>query len=144
MRHLDEICLVSAGIPYATAEVAFLFKAKHVREKTEADFQRELSAMNGWLPESTLPPVNHTSWPLRSVPLQSRNPVNRNRLRISSCRWICRGSWVAWNSWPHRLSLKSQFIGATAKVRRGTPQEVHPKSLRHKVVHVMRAARGHH
>jgi len=48
--------------------MAFPFKAKHVREKDEADFQRELSAMNGWLPESTWPPAVHTSWALRSVP----------------------------------------------------------------------------
>jgi hypothetical protein len=36
----------SDGIPYATPEVALLFKAKHLREKDEADFQRVLPRMN--------------------------------------------------------------------------------------------------
>jgi hypothetical protein len=34
------------GIPYATPEVALLFKAKRVRSKDEADFQRVLPNMN--------------------------------------------------------------------------------------------------
>jgi hypothetical protein len=41
-----ELIRRSEGIPYATPEVALLFKAKHVREKDEADFQRVLPKMN--------------------------------------------------------------------------------------------------
>ena len=40
------ILRTSEGIPYATPEVALLFKAKQVREKDEADFQRVLPMMN--------------------------------------------------------------------------------------------------
>lgn len=42
----EVICRTSEGIPYATPEVALLFKAKNVREKDEADFQRVLPRMN--------------------------------------------------------------------------------------------------
>jgi hypothetical protein len=35
----------SEGIPYAAPEVALLFKAKHLREKDIADFQRVLPTM---------------------------------------------------------------------------------------------------
>ena len=43
----DELILrTSEGIPYATPEVALLFKAKYRREKDEADFQRVLPRMN--------------------------------------------------------------------------------------------------
>ncbi len=43
----SELILHSAeGIPYAAPEVALLFKAKHVREKDQADFQRVLPAMD--------------------------------------------------------------------------------------------------
>jgi hypothetical protein len=34
------------GVPYVTPEVTLLFKAKHVRDKDEADFQRGLPRMN--------------------------------------------------------------------------------------------------
>ena len=51
------ILRTSEGIPYATPEVVLLFKAKDVRDKDEADFQRVLPRMNptqrsrliGWL-----------------------------------------------------------------------------------------------
>ena len=40
------ILRTSEGIPYAAPEVTLLFKAKHRREKDEADFQRVLPRMN--------------------------------------------------------------------------------------------------
>jgi hypothetical protein len=53
----DLILRTSEGIPYATPEVALLFKAKRLREKDIADFQRVLPTMDqarrsrliGWL-----------------------------------------------------------------------------------------------
>ena len=59
------ILRTSEGIPYAAPEVTLLFKAKHRREKDEADFQRVLPRMNqtqrsrliSWLSKST--PATH-------------------------------------------------------------------------------------
>ena len=43
----DELILhTGEGIPYVIPEVALLFKAKGLREKDEADFQRVLTAMD--------------------------------------------------------------------------------------------------
>jgi len=46
LAYSELILRTSDGIPYATPEVALLFKAKHLREKDEADFQRVLPVMN--------------------------------------------------------------------------------------------------
>ena len=46
LPYLERILHTSEGIPYATPEVALLFKAKHVREKDEADFQRVVPRMS--------------------------------------------------------------------------------------------------
>ena len=48
---------MNEGIPYAAPEAALLFKAKHLRDKDHADFQRVLPRMDqtrrsrliGWL-----------------------------------------------------------------------------------------------
>jgi hypothetical protein len=45
LPYSDLILRTSEGIPYATPEVALLFKAKHAREKDEADFQHVLPRM---------------------------------------------------------------------------------------------------
>jgi hypothetical protein len=57
LPYSELILRTSEGIPYAAPEVALLFKAKHLREKDIADFQRVLPTMDqarrsrliGWL-----------------------------------------------------------------------------------------------
>lgn len=57
MPYSDLILHTGEGIPYAAPEVVLLFKAKHLREKDIADFQRVLPSMDqtrrsrltGWL-----------------------------------------------------------------------------------------------
>jgi hypothetical protein len=57
LPYSELILRTSEGIPYAIPEVALLFKAKHLREKDQADFQRVMPMMNqtqrsrliGWL-----------------------------------------------------------------------------------------------
>jgi hypothetical protein len=57
LPYSELILHTSEGIPYAAPEVALLFKAKHLREKDVADFQRVLPTMDrtrrsrliGWL-----------------------------------------------------------------------------------------------
>ena len=74
------ILRTSEGIPYATPEVALLFKAKQVREKDEADFQRVLPMMNPdtaittdqlAIPSPPRPPVDHTTRSPRALTLLS-------------------------------------------------------------------------
>jgi hypothetical protein len=45
LPYSELILHTSEGIPYTTPEVALLFKAKQVRSKDEADFQRVLPNM---------------------------------------------------------------------------------------------------
>lgn len=57
LSHRDLILRTTDGIPFVIPEVALLFKAKHLRDKDEADFQNVLPAMDlarrsrlgGWL-----------------------------------------------------------------------------------------------
>jgi hypothetical protein len=57
LPYSELILHTSDGIPYAAPEVALLFKAKHLRDKDQADFQRVLPTMDrtrrsrltGWL-----------------------------------------------------------------------------------------------
>jgi hypothetical protein len=57
LPYSELVLRTSEGIPYATPEAALLFKAKHLREKDQADFQRVMPMMNqtqrsrliGWL-----------------------------------------------------------------------------------------------
>jgi Aminoglycoside-2''-adenylyltransferase len=57
LPYSELILRTSEGIPYAAPEVALLFKAKHLRDKDIADFQRVLPTMDqtrrsrliGWL-----------------------------------------------------------------------------------------------
>ena len=46
LPYSELILRTSDGIPYAIPEAALLFKAKQVREKDEADFERALPMMN--------------------------------------------------------------------------------------------------
>ena len=54
--YTDVIKTTEDGIPYVVPEVVLLFKAKHTREKDEADFRRALPLLDAsrrtWLRES--------------------------------------------------------------------------------------------